>query len=464
MNLERRVTIIGGGLAGSEAAWQCARRGVPVLLYEMRPTRPTAIHRSGDLAELVCSNSFKSLETVSSHGLLKAELRAAGSLVMDCALAARLPAGAALAVDRDLFARRVTARLEQHPLIEIRREEVTELPPTGPLIIAAGPLCSPALAEAIARFTGEEQLSFFDAISPIIEGESIDTSIAFRASRYGKGGGDDYLNCPMNKEEYEAFHAALLTAEPAPLHDFDRKLLFEGCLPVEELAARGLDTLRFGPLKPVGLVDPRTGHRPWAAVQLRQDDLAASHWSMVGFQNRLKWGEQKRVFRMIPGLTEARFVKLGLMHRNTYINAPRVLRETFQTRQRDDLFFAGQISGVEGYTESTASGLVAGVGAVALLEGLPAPVFPRATALGSLQRYIARADGSRYQPTNISFGLLPPLARPPRRRRERKRMISERALAALSDYLCQCSLFDDAQRPSESDPGASAVGPGGEPA
>ncbi|MDQ7006603.1 MAG: methylenetetrahydrofolate--tRNA-(uracil(54)-C(5))-methyltransferase (FADH(2)-oxidizing) TrmFO [Acidobacteriota bacterium] len=459
-----RVTIIGGGLAGSEAAWQCACRGVPVRLYEMRPTRPTAVHRSGDLAELVCSNSFKSLETVSSHGLLKAELRAAGSLVIDCAMAARLPAGAALAVDREAFARRVTERLEQHPLVEIRREEITGLPPEGPLIVAAGPLCSPALAEAIARFTGEQQLAFFDAISPIVEGESIDTSIAFRASRYGKGGGDDYLNCPMNREEYEAFHAALLAADPAPLHDFDRKLLFEGCLPVEELAARGRDTLRFGPLKPVGLVDPRTGHRPWATVQLRQDNLAASHWSMVGFQNRLKWSEQKRVFRMIPGLGQARFVKLGMMHRNTYINAPRILRETFQAKERGDLFFAGQISGVEGYTESTASGLVAGVGAVALLRGLEAPVFPAETALGSLQRYIAHAEGTRYQPTNISFGLLPPLAQGPRRRRERKRMISERALRALSDYLCQCPLFEGPQHPPESAADGGALRPGGEPA
>jgi methylenetetrahydrofolate--tRNA-(uracil-5-)-methyltransferase len=432
-----RVRIVGGGLAGSEAAWQLASRGVRVVLHEMRPGRGNPIHRTGQLAELVCSNSFKSLELANAHGLLKAELRAAGSLVMACAEAARLPAGAALAVDRELFAGRVTRALEEHPLVEVVREEVTGIPGDGPAIVAAGPLCSEPLARAIAAFTGEASLAFYDAISPVIEGDSIDLGIAFRASRYGKGAGTDYLNCPMTREEYDAFYDALMEATAADLHEFDRELLFEGCLPIEELALRGRDTLRFGPMKPVGLTDPRTGRRPWAVVQLRQDNLAATHWSMVGFQNRIAWGEQPRVFRMIPGLARAEFVKLGMIHRNTFINAPRVLLPTFQARARADLFFAGQISGVEGYTESTASGLVAGLGALALLRGEEPPVFPPETALGGLQRYVAGADPAHYQPTNIAFGLLPPLPDPPRGKRERKAALSERALAVLSTYLSQ---------------------------
>ena len=431
----RRVRIVGGGLAGSEAAWQLASRGVPVVLHEMRPVRENPIHRTGQLAELVCSNSFKSLELANAHGLLKAELRLAGSLVMACAEEARLPAGAALAVDRELFAARVTSTLERNPFVEIVREEVTAIPDDGPAIVAAGPLCSEALARAIAEFTGEANLAFYDAVSPVIEAESIDHGIAFRASRYGKGEGSDYLNCPMTRGEYDAFYDALLAATQADLHDFDRELLFEGCLPIEELALRGRDTLRFGPMKPVGLTDPRTGRRPWAVVQLRQDNRAASHWSMVGFQNRLSWGEQPRIFRMIPGLEQAEFVKLGMIHRNTFINAPRVLETTFQARARTGLFFAGQISGVEGYTESTASGLIAGLGALALLRGEEPPVFPAETALGSLQRYVAGADPAHYQPTNISFGLLPPFPEAPRAKRERKLALSERALSAISTYL-----------------------------
>lgn len=437
------VTIVGGGLAGSEAAWQCVRRGVWVRLYEMRPHVPTAAHRTDRLAELVCSNSFKSLETSSAHGLLKAEMRAAGSLILEAAERARIPAGAALAVDRDVFAEHVTRKVAEHPLVEIHREEIERIPSWRPAIVATGPLSSDALAESIRDFTGERNLAFFDAISPIVDGESIDWNTAFRASRYGKGDGSDYVNCPMNREEYEAFRAALLAAEPADVHEFDRKLLFEGCLPIEELARRGDDTLRFGPLKPVGLTDPRTGRRPWAVVQLRQDNLAATHWSMVGFQNRLKWGAQKEVFRLIPGLEQARFIKLGMMHRNTYINAPRVLRETFQTREREDLFFAGQLSGVEGYTESAASGMIAGIGAVALLKGEAPPVFPAVSAIGSLQRYVARADGEHYQPTNAAFGLMPPLDGPKRPRRERKKLLAERALAAVRDYLHQCPLLSE---------------------
>jgi methylenetetrahydrofolate--tRNA-(uracil-5-)-methyltransferase len=437
------VTIVGGGLAGSEAAWQCARRGVPVRIHEMRPRVPTAVHRSARLAELVCSNSFKSLETSSAHGLLKAEMRAAGSLILDAAERARIPAGAALAVDRELFAETVTRTLDEHPLVDVRREEIREIPVEGPVIVATGPLSSEPLSDAIRALTGERNLAFFDAISPIVDGESIDWDVAFRASRYGKGDGSDYVNCPMTREEYDAFRAALLDAEPANVHEFDRKLLFEGCLPIEELARRGDDTLRFGPLKPVGLTDPRTGRRPWAVVQLRQDNLAATHWSMVGFQNRLKWGAQKEVFRLIPGLREARFVKLGMMHRNTYINAPRVIRQTFQFRHREDLFFAGQLSGVEGYTESAASGLLSGVGAVALLTGHSPPVFPAVSALGSIQRYVALADPEHYQPTNVAFGLMPPLDNPRRPRRERKRLMSERALAAVRDYLVESPLFSE---------------------
>lgn len=439
------VTIIGGGLAGSEAAWQCARRGIRVRLHEMRPQRPTAVHRSGSLAELVCSNSFKSLDETNAHGLLKAEMLAAGSMVLRCAHENRLPAGAALAVDREGFAHSVTRRIESEPEIEIVREEVPRIPEEGPVIVAAGPLCSDELAADIQRFTGEDSLAFYDAISPIVDAESIDESIAFRASRYGKGEGSDYLNCPMSREEYDAFYDALISATQADMHDFDRKLLFEGCLPIEELALRGRDTLRFGPMKPVGLTDPRTGRRPWAVVQLRQDNLAATHWSMVGFQNRLKWGEQKEIFRMIPGLQGAEFVKLGMIHRNTYINAPRILRDTFQSRKRADLFFAGQISGVEGYTESTASGLIAGAGVAALLRGEDPVIFPRESALGSLQHYIANADPENYQPTNISFGLLPPIEPRIRNKRERKKAVAERAFASVRAYLSQCALFVGAE-------------------
>jgi methylenetetrahydrofolate--tRNA-(uracil-5-)-methyltransferase len=435
MSLAKRVTIVGGGLAGCEAAWQCAERGVHVTLFEMRPVRPTAAHRTDRLAELVCSNSFKSLAATSAHGLIKAEMQQVGSLILRTAHQARLPAGEALAVDREQFAAAIDAAISGHPLIELCREEVTSIP-DGLTILATGPLCSPPLAEAIIAFSGESNLAFYDAISPIVDGESIDWNVAFRASRYDKGGGADYVNCPMDRQTYEAFIDEVLAATAADMHDFDRELVFEGCLPVEEMALRGRDTLRFGPMKPVGLIDPRTGRRAWAVVQLRQDNLAATHWSMVGFQNRLKWGEQQRIFRMIPGLQNAEFVKLGFMHRNTYINAPRMLTESFQSKTRSGLFFAGQISGVEGYTESTASGMIAGLGAWSLIHGYEPPVFPSETALGSLQRYVANADPNGYQPTNIAFGLIPPLDDPPRSKAERKRMLAERALSSLSAYLC----------------------------
>lgn len=404
------ITIIGGGLAGCEAAWQAARRGSRVRLYEMRPRVPTAAHKTGDLAELVCSNSLKSDEASNAHGLLKVEMRRLGSLVLAKAEGARVPAGAALAVDRERFAADVTRAIESEPLIEVVREEAREIPGEGPVVVATGPLVSDAMAQAIAGFTGSEYLYFYDAVSPIVEAGSIDRDIAFAASRYGKGGGADYLNCPMNEEEYRAFYNALLGAARVDFHDFDRAHFFEGCLPVEELALRGVDTLRFGPMKPVGLDDPRTGRRPFAVVQLRQDNLAADHYNMVGFQNQLKFGEQTRIFRLIPGLAEAVFVRLGMIHRNSYINAPALLRPTFQTKRRPDLFFAGQVSGVEGYVESAASGILAGLNAHRLLRGEEPVHPPPESALGALCRYISSADPANYQPMNIAFGLLPPLA------------------------------------------------------
>src|SRR5690606_21985300 len=357
------VTIIGGGLAGSDAAWQAARLGVPVRLYEMRPRRPTPVHRTDRLAELVCTNSLRGDGLEHAPGLLKAEMERLGSLIVRSAPALAVPAGKALAVDREGVAAAVTAALHDHPRIDVVREEITEIPEQGPVIIATGPLTSDALAAAVARFTGEEYLAFYDAAAPIVTYDSIDLRRVFRASRYEDGAGD-YLNCPLTREEYERFREALLTAERAERHEFEADApFFEGCVPVEELARRGPDVLRYGPLKPVGLKDPRTGREPYAVVQLRQDDAAATLYNMVGFQTSLRWGEQKRVFRMIPGLEEAVFVRYGVMHRNTFINSPRILRPTLQTRRRGDLFFAGQITGVEGYIESAATGILAGINA-----------------------------------------------------------------------------------------------------
>jgi methylenetetrahydrofolate--tRNA-(uracil-5-)-methyltransferase len=432
------VTVVGGGLAGSEAAWQAARRGLRVRLYEMRPVRPTPVHRTDRLAELVCSNSLKSLELGTAHGLLKEEMARLGSLVLECARAARVPAGAALAVDRDVFAEGVTRAIESEARITVVRREVQEIPADDPVILAVGPLVSPDLAESIARFSGQDYLYFFDAISPVVEAESIDRSIVFSASRYGKGDGEDYLNCPMNDGEYENFVEALLAGEKAPVHDVDNTPFFEGCLPVEEMARRGRDTLRFGPMKPVGLVDPRTGWRPHAVVQLRQDNLAAEHYSMVGFQTRLRWPEQERIFRMIPGLAEARFVRLGQIHRNCYINAPRVLEPSLQTRSRPGLFFAGQISGVEGYTESAATGLLAGINASRRVRGLETLTLPDDTMLGALCRYISHADPDGYQPTNAAFGLLPPPPAGARARKERRLARARRALASLDAWIASC--------------------------
>jgi methylenetetrahydrofolate--tRNA-(uracil-5-)-methyltransferase len=428
-----RVTIVGGGLAGCEAAWQLARRGLGVDLFEMRPAQPTPVHQTGDLAELVCSNSLRGNALDQAAGLLKEEMRRLGSLVVRVADEVRVPAGSALAVDRGLFARRMTESVLALPGVVVHRREVHRIPDDPLTIVATGPLTSDRLAADVAAFVGRTHLHFFDAVSPVVEAESIDFTKAFRASRYGKGG-DDYLNCPLDEAEYRAFLGALTTAECASVHEFEKELFFEGCLPVEVIASRGEDTLRFGPMKPVGLSDPRTGRRPHAVVQLRQDNLAASHWSMVGFQTQLKWGEQKRVFRLIPGLENAEFVRHGMIHRNTYVNAPLTLEPTFETRRRRGLFFAGQMSGVEGYVESAASGLLAGVATSFRARGEEPPAFPEDTALGALGRYIARGDPEHYQPTNIAFGLLPELPHRVRDKAKKRLALARRALESLARF------------------------------
>ncbi len=428
-----RVTVVGGGLAGCEAAWQLARRGVEVDLHEMRPVRTTPVHQSGDLAELVCSNSLRGNALDQAAGLLKEEMRRMDSLVLRVAEEVRVPAGSALAVDRRLFARRITGVVEALPQVHLHRQEILRIPKDPVTIVATGPLTSDSLATDIAAFVDRTHLYFFDAVSPVVEADSIDFDRAFRASRYGKGG-DDYVNCPMTDQEYRAFYEALVSAECTGGHDFEKSLFFEGCLPIEVIAARGEHTLRFGPMKPVGLTDPHTGRRPYAVVQLRQDDLAASHYSLVGFQTHLKWGEQKRVLRMIPGLEDAAFVRYGMIHRNTYVNAPVVLEPTFETRRRPGLFFAGQMSGVEGYVESAASGLLAGLGAARRARGEAPLPFPEETALGALGRYITGSDPSNYQPTNIAFGLLPPLRHRIRDKKRRRLALAHRALETLEGF------------------------------
>jgi methylenetetrahydrofolate--tRNA-(uracil-5-)-methyltransferase len=428
-----RATIVGGGLAGCEAAFQLSRRGVGVDLYEMRPVRKTPVHRTGDLAELVCSNSLRGNALDQAAGLLKEEMRRLDSLVVRVADAVKVPAGSALAVDRDLFARRITEAVEALPGVVVHRGEVERIPDDPVAIVATGPLTAESLAEDVAAFVGRTHLYFYDAVSPVVEAETIDMARAFKASRYDKGG-DDYVNCPLDEAEYRAFYAALTGAECAVVHDFEKERFFEGCLPIEVIASRGEDTLRFGPMKPVGLRDPRTGRRPFAVVQLRQDDLAASHYSVVGFQTHLKWGEQARVFRLVPALANAEFVRYGMIHRNTYVNAPASLEPTFETRRRPGLFFAGQMSGVEGYVESAASGLLAGIGAAFRARG-DAPIpFPEDTALGALGRYIARSDPENYQPTNIAFGLLPELATPIKDKARRRLAVAERALQSLERF------------------------------
>jgi methylenetetrahydrofolate--tRNA-(uracil-5-)-methyltransferase len=485
----KTVHVIGGGLAGSEAAWQAASLGVQVVLHEMRPVRPTAVHKTDRLAELVCSNSLRGDKLDNAVGLLKEEMRRLGSLVLRAADEHRVPAGAALAVDRDRFSQSITEAIQSNPLITVVRDEVPHIPSDPsmyPLVIATGPLTSGTLSQDIATFVGAGHLYFYDAISPIVLAETLDMSKVFRASRWGRSfrgsdtgdraslGSDpvdgsaqgvdrprhggltpaggacgvadrdgDYLNCPLSEDEYGRFYDALVAAESATVHDFDREKFFEGCLPIEVMAHRGRDTLRFGPMKPVGLVNPRTGRAPFAAVQLRQDNIAGDHYSLVGFQTQLKWAEQARVLALIPGLEHAEFVRFGMVHRNTYINGPTVLQATWQTRRRPDLFFAGQISGVEGYVESAASGLVAGRNAAALARGEEPRVPPRTTAIGALAYYVSHADARNYQPTNITFGIMPPLdplggspnGRCRLKREERKTATSARALRALDEWI-----------------------------
>lgn len=434
-----QLIVIGGGLAGTEAAWQAAERGIDVTLYEMRPQRNTPAHTSDQLAELICSNSLGSNLPDRASGLLKAELRMLDSLIMRAADETAVPAGGALAVDRERFAQRITEYIVQHPRIALRREEVKSIP-AGPCIIASGPLTADDLATDIARLTGQRHLYFYDAIAPIVEADSIDLTIAFRQSRYEWGSAEqpvgDYLNCPFTQEEYDRFIDALVTAERIELRDFEREdaKFFEGCLPIEVLAKRGHTALAFGPMKPIGLHDPRTGKGPYAVVQLRLDNLAGTLYNLVGFQTNLKWPEQKRVFRLIPGLAKAEFMRYGMLHRNTFINSPQLLQPTMQFRTRADLFFAGQITGVEGYIGNAASGLVAGINAARLLRAEPLIEFPPETMLGALCHYVTHADPKDFQPMKANYGILPPLdaGQSPRGKRDRYRAFTQRALAAMS--------------------------------
>jgi methylenetetrahydrofolate--tRNA-(uracil-5-)-methyltransferase len=432
------IIVIGGGLAGVEAAWQAANAGAQVKLFEMRPVRQTPAHRTDKLAEIVCSNSLKSDEPGSASHLLKEELRRGDSLVMRVAERSRVPAGAALAVDRQQFAEYITSEIEAHPKIELLREEITSLPTDNVTVVATGPLTSDALTQEIIRVTGDDQLYFYDAIAPIVAADSIDQTIAFKAARYGKGG-DDYLNCPLNEAEYEHFYRELTEANSVPLQRFEETRWFEACLPIEELARRGIDTLRYGPMKPVGLVDPRTGLQPFAAVQLRQENLMADAYSMVGFQNHLRYGEQARVLRLIPGLERAEFLQFGQIHRNTYVNGPRVLQPTMQMRAHPKIFLAGQITGVEGYVESVAMGWLAGRNAARMLQAEELLIAPRGSAIGALARYVSSAETKNYQPVNITFALLEPLspehARSVRRKRDRHMLQVKLALEEWNHWL-----------------------------
>ena len=432
------INVIGGGLAGVEAAWQAANGGARVRLFEMRPLRQTPAHRTDKLAEIVCSNSLKSDEAGSASHLLKEELRRGNSLVMEAAAATRVPAGAALAVDRQQFAEYITSRIKANPQIEIVRQEVTEIPSDATTIIATGPLTSDSLTSEIIKLTGGDQLYFYDAISPIVAADSVDQSIAFRAARYGKGG-DDYLNCPFDEAQYAVFYQALTEALSVPLQRFEETRWFEACLPIEELARRGVDTLRFGPMKPVGLIDPRTGGEPYAAVQLRQENLMADAYSLVGFQNHLRYGEQARVLRLVPGLERAEFLQFGQIHRNTYINGPSVLAATMRMRSASNVFFAGQITGVEGYVESVAMGWLAGLNAARLLMSKELLVAPPRSAIGALARYVSSAETRNYQPVNITFALLQPLrpeqARSVRRKRDRHLLQVKLALEEWDQWL-----------------------------
>lgn len=426
------ATVVGGGLAGSEAAWALAERGVRVTLYEMRPVVPTLAHRTDRLGELVCSNTFKSIELTNAHGLLKAELRALGSLLLPCADVASVPGGSALAVDREIFSQEVHRRVTSHPNIRLAREEVAELPSPG--IVATGPLTSDRLAAAITARLGSAALAFYDAIAPVVSSDSLEHSRLYALSRYGKGGGDDYLNAPLDPAGYEAFLDALVEADQHQGHDFDQVPYFEGCLPVEEMARRGRETLRFGPMKPVGLPDPRTGREPHAVVQLRREDRAGQMWNLVGFQTRLRIPEQQRVFRMIPGLECAEFLRFGSIHRNAYLNSPATLGHALSARDDDRLFFAGQLTGVEGYTESLGTGLLAGINLARRLEGREAVVPPPTTMLGGLYRYLRDAEPKHFQPMNANFGLLEPLSGKVKKDRK-KELLVERAQADFFAWL-----------------------------
>jgi methylenetetrahydrofolate--tRNA-(uracil-5-)-methyltransferase len=432
------LQVIGGGLAGAEAAWQAAERGVDVVLWEMRPAKLTPAHVTGNLAELVCSNSLGSDLPDRAGGVLKAELRCLDSLIMACADQTGVPAGGALAVDRERFSQVVTERIAGHPRIALRREEVTAIP-NGPAIIASGPLTSTALSQSIADLIGEEYLYFYDALAPVVKADSIDMSIAFRASRYGRGDRDqgDYINCPLDESEYRRLVDELLAAERIELRDFEQEdpHFFDMCLPVEQIASRGAAALAFGPMRPVGLTDPRSGQRPHAVVQLRQDNAAGTLYNLVGFQTNLRWPEQRRVFRLIPGLENAEFVRLGQMHRNTFINAPRLLDASMQYRHRRDLFFAGQITGVESYIGNAGTGLLAGINAVRSMSGQPLWALPVETMLGALAGYISRAEPDRFQPMKANFGILPPLEPPVRNKRQRYQAYANRALESLERFL-----------------------------
>lgn len=442
--MTQQVTVVGGGLAGSEAAWQLAQRGFDVKLYEMRPNHPTGAHATDRLSELVCSNSFGSKMPNRASGLLKTELHMLRSLLLECAERAAVPAGSALAVDRESFAQSVTDVITQHTHIEVIRQEIVSIP-NGPTVIATGPLTSPKLATAIASLTGAEHLYFYDALAPIVTAESIDMSIAFRASRYGRGDDEegDYINCPMNRAEYEQFVDAVLSAETTPLRDFETEdeHFFEGCLPIEQIASRGREALAYGPMRPVGMIDPRTGRRPYAIVQLRQDNLTGSLYNIVGFQTNIRWGQQESVLRLIPGLANAQFVRMGQMHRNTFMNSPELLNPSLSLRTRDDLFFAGQITGVEGYMGNVATGVVAGINLARQVSGQPQWTLPTTTMLGALCHYVTHAEPKYFQPMKANFGILPPLEETVKDKRLRYEAYADRAVRELRGAMDSLNDF-----------------------
>ena len=437
--MRKDIVIIGGGLAGSEAAWQAANRGAKVTLYEMRPKEMTRAHKTGDLAELVCSNSLGSVDPLNAPGILKAEMRRLNSLVIRAAEEARVPAGSALAVDREQFARAVTGALEGHPNIRITREEVTDVPSDAVSIIATGPLTSEKLSKAIGELTHAQHLYFFDAISPIIDADSINMEVVYRASRYGKGGAD-YLNCPLDETSYNALYEAMLTAEKVQPKEFEKIPYFENCIPIEVMAERGRQTMQFGPLKPVGLEHPKTGKRPYAVVQLRTENAHGTCYNMVGFQTKMTYPEQRRVFRLIPGLEQAEFLRLGSLHRNTFINSPQLLRDTLQLKSRERIFFAGQLVGVEGYTESAAMGGLAGINAARSLAGQPLVTPPTTSAHGCLMTHLVKSDPAHFQPMNTNFGLFPPVPTKTRDKEQKRRLMQQRALEDFDAWIAQSGL------------------------